>query len=381
MTASGWGGEDLRRTGGAAKEFDLRTIRIRNRKGVNDMVRKIVLWVLVCSTCLVLAACGNTSDDGGGGNGDPAVTLRLGYPPESGSAEDLAAQAFKEYVESESGGSITVNLFPGGQLGSETEMAEQCQMGTTEMIAVGEIAAVNACPEYATIMRVPYMFDSYDHLDAYLQSEMGDTGKTIMDFCLERNNMRVLGYYDRGSRQLTANIPVYSVADLENLSLRVPDVAIQVTAWKLTGAVPTSIDASELYLSLSQGLVSAQENPVDFCRSYALNEVQSYIMETNHNYGMRWIFINGDIYDSLTDNQKKILDEGAALYVETGNELVRSGEEETWKWLEENGMTIIPAEEIDLDSIKETILGGMDELSEGWDPCCVEICEQTRPAA
>ena len=359
------------------------------------MLKKMTVLLLICAIIVGMTACssgreGNGTmpeDDTQNGNvqaddvaNAPSVTLRLSYLPESGTAEDLAAQEFKKYVEEASGGSITVNLFPGGQLGTETQMGEQCQMGTTEMIAEGEIVAVNACPEYATIMRVPYMFDSYDHLDTYLQSEMGDTGKTIMDFCLERSNMRVLGYYDRGSRQLTSKTPVRSVEDLENLSLRVPDVAVQVAAWKLTGAVPTAINASELYLSLSQGLVTAQENPVDFIRGYSLNEVQSYIMETNHNYGMRWIFINGDVYDGLTDTQKAIVDEGAELYVQTANDLIHQGEEESWQWLADNGMTVIPNEEIDVASIKESILAGIDTLSDGWDPCCLEICEATRTA-
>ena len=347
------------------------------------MSKKSIALLLTCVVTFVLAACGNkTSEPGQASNaaGDPKVTIRLSYLPESGTTEDQAAQAFKEYVEDASAGSITVNLFPGGQLGSETQMGEQCQLGTTEMIAVGEIAAVNACPEYATIMRVPYMFDSYEHLDAYLQSSMGDTDKTIMDLCLERNNMRVLGYYDRGSRQLTSKTPVHTVSDLENMALRVPDVAIQVAAWKLTGVVPTAISASELYLSLSQGLVTAQENPVDFIKGYSLNEVQDYIMETNHNYGMRWIFINEDAYNGLTDRQKTVMDEGAALYVRTANELIHASEAETWQWLADNGMTVIPAEEIDLESIKSSIMSGIAELSADWDPCCLEICESTRPA-
>ena len=345
-------------------------------------MKKYLVCILILAMVLTFAACGqggSQEPSGGDVSEDPQVTLRLGYLPESGTNEDKAANLFKEYIEEASGGSILVNLYPGGQLGSETEMAEQCEMGTTEMVAVGEIVAVNACPEYATIMRVPYMFDSYDHLDAYLQSEMGDTGKTIMDLCEEREHMKVLGYYDRGSRQLTANKAVTSVADLKDMDLRVPEVKVQVDAWKLTGAVPTPIAASELYLSLSQGLVDGQENPVDFIKGYALNEVQSYIMQTNHNDGMRWIFITDSVYNNLTDNQKAVLDEGAALYVKEANDLIHASEEETWKWLGENGMTVIKNEDIDIESIKNAIIGGIDSLSADWDPCCIEICEATRP--
>lgn len=74
------------------------------------------------------------------------------------------------------------------------------------------------------------------------------------------------------------------------------------------------------------------------------------------------------------------MDEGAALYVRTANELIHASEAETWQWLADNGMTVIPAEEIDLESIKSSIMSGIAELSADWDPCCLEICESTRPA-
>ena len=309
---------------------------------------------------------------------DPPVVLRLAYLPENGSLEDSAAREFKKYIEEKSNKNITIHLFPGGQLGSEGHMTEQCQFGTTEMVAVGEIAAVNAAPEYATIMRVPYLFDSYAHLETYLNSKMGDTGKTIMDILRERRGLRTLGYYNRGARQLTANKAVRSVEDLKHLSLRVPDVAVQVAAWRMTGAIPTAISAGELYLSLNQGLVNAQENPVDFIKGYALNEVQSHIMETNHNYGMRWILINDKIYQSLTDQQKAVLEDAVKHYVNIANESISAEEKSTWQWFAENGMTVIRANEIDYASIKNAIMSGVDSLSKGWAPCCLEICEATR---
>ena len=58
--------------------------------------------------------------------------------------------------------------------------------------------------------------------------------------------------------------------------------------------------------------------------------------------------------------------------------MVHEESEKTWQWLTENGMTAIRADEIDIASIKNAIMAGIDELSADWDPCCVEICEKTR---
>lgn len=309
---------------------------------------------------------------------DPKVTIRLGYLPEVDTFEDAVAKDFKEYVESESNGSITVVLFPGGQLGGETEMTEQVKMGATEMLMVGELTAIDAVPAYATVLRVPYLFDSIEHIERFLEYPMSDTGLTIPEMVQSAIGIRTLGYYSRGSRQLTSNKPVYSVEDLYGLKLRVPSVAISVAAWKETGAVPTAIEAGELYLALQQGLVEAQENPVDFIAGKSLNEVQKYLIMTNHQYGMRWLMINNDFFNSLTENQQNILIEAGKRYTEMGNKLIAETEAETTQKLIDLGMILIPTTEIDIDSIKNVILAHIDELGADWSPSAMEAVEATR---
>lgn len=336
--------------------------------------------VMLCLVMLFsLAACsGNNNEDEKTEKADEKVVIRLGYLPEAESFEGKVAQQFKEYVEEESGGSIEVNLFPGGQLGGETEMTEQVKMGTTEMLMVGELTAIDALPEYATALRVPYLFDSIEHVERFLNEPMSDTGKTIPEMVKEKIGIRTLGYYSRGARQLTAGKEVKGLDDLKGMKLRVPSVAVTVDAWTLTGAVPTSVEAGELYMSLSQGLVEAQENPVDFIAGSSLNEVQKYLMMTNHQYGMRWLMINEAFFTSLSEEQQKILTEGGKQYTENGNKLVAETEKEVIQKLEDGGMTVIPSEDIDIDSIKDAILSHIDELGKDWDPASLEAVEATR---
>ena len=342
------------------------------------MKRVLIAWLMILILTMgYLSGCSQNEND------DPLATekdvvIRLGYLPEVDSIDDLAAKTFQEYVEKESNGTIKVNLYPGGQLGSETEMTEQCKMGTTEMIAVGEISAIDVVPEFATVLRLPYIFDSYEHLIRYLSEPMGSTGKTIPELITERSDIHTLNYYSRGSRQLTANKPIYSVDDLKGVKLRVPSIAISVDSWKLTGAVPTSVEAGELYLALQQGLVEAQENPVDFIKSKSLNEVQKYLMKTNHQYGMRWIMINETFYQSLSENQRNIIEEGSKLYSETGDKLLIEIEGDIQNDLIKNGMTLIETKDIDIESIKNFILSDIKNLSKDWDPSVIDAVEKTR---
>lgn len=45
----------------------------------------------------------------------------------------------------------------------------------------------------------------------------------------------------------------------------------------------TPLDFSELYIGLQQGLVDAQENPLDIFLSSKFYEQQDYVINTKHN--------------------------------------------------------------------------------------------------
>jgi TRAP-type C4-dicarboxylate transport system substrate-binding protein len=131
-------------------------------------------------------------------------------------------------------------------------------------------------------------------------------------------------------------------------------------------------------MSLQQGLVEAQENPVDFIAGKSLNEVQKYLIQTNHQYGMRWLMINNDFFNSLTENQQNILIEAGKRYSELGNKLIAETEEKTTQKLVDLGMTLIPASEVDVDSIKNAIVSKIDVLGSDWNPAAMEAVEATR---
>ena len=62
------------------------------------------------------------------------VTMTIAHPepPDPLNFIHSAALAFQDYVQTASGGKITVKLAPGGQLGDSAEMPKQIQMGVIE---------------------------------------------------------------------------------------------------------------------------------------------------------------------------------------------------------------------------------------------------------
>jgi TRAP-type C4-dicarboxylate transport system substrate-binding protein len=60
----------------------------------------------------------------------------------------------------------------------------------------------------------------------------------------------------------------------------------------------------EVFTSLSQGVIDAQENPVTVIYTNSLWEVQKYLTLTGHVYGPHVVLVSGATWGKLTADQK-----------------------------------------------------------------------------
>lgn len=108
-------------------------------------------------------------------------------------------------------------------------------------------------------MTAPFLFENYDHahrtIDAFVMPWMNEG--------LASHDAIGLSMFDYGFRQTTTKgIPVKVATDLKGVKIRVPPSTGLLAAFDVVGANTQKIAYSELYTSLKQGVVVAQENPV-----------------------------------------------------------------------------------------------------------------------
>ncbi|MPM76934.1 Sialic acid-binding periplasmic protein SiaP [bioreactor metagenome] len=89
-----------------------------------------------------------------------------------------------------------------------------------------------------------------------------------------------------------------------------------VDLFKLLGADPVTMNASELYTALSQGAVDGQENPADMTITQKFCEVLDYM--TTWGYSCEPIILSTSMktWESLSDVDKKIFEEAAIIACE-----------------------------------------------------------------
>ena len=191
--------------------------------------------------------------------------------------------------------------------------------------------------------------------DAKLDGEAGEKLKEILD----EYGLHCMGIAENGFRQLTnSRQEVKSVEDMKNLKIRVAGSNLLMECYKRWGADATNMNWSETYTALQQKTVEGQENPLPAIDAASVQEVQPYCSLWNANYDCLFFCINGDIYNSLTPEQQKVIDECGKLATDYEREINRAGDDEIMsRWQNENGVTITQNEDMDIDSFKNAVDG------------------------
>ncbi len=262
------------------------------------------------------------------------ITLKLGHLANEDNPWHKAAVKFGEELSALTDGRIAVEVFPNESLGREMDLINGMQLGTTEMTITGE-SLQNWAP-MAALLAVPYAYMSLEHMD---EVASGDIGEQIKAQIIENAQVRPIAYFARGPRNLTSNRPITTPADLNGLKLRVPNVPLFLNVWQALGAAPTPMAFSEVFTSLQNGTIDAQENPLALIKSASFNEVQTHVNLTQHVRSWIYLTISELTWDSLSAEDQAAVMEAAARAQAYERELFLTDEDALAAELAAAGMT------------------------------------------
>lgn len=266
-----------------------------------------------------------------------ARTLQIGYIMADNDPADLAAKKFKEIIEAKSGGSLRAVLHPNGLLGGERSLWEGMQIGSVDIAITGVGPISFFTPQYAGV-QMYYAVRDYSHLERVFN---GDVGNEIRNALLRAKGGRVLDWWYRGARNITANKAIRQPADLKGLKLRTPEGKIYLEAWNALGASPTPMALGELFNALEQGVVDGQENPLELILTQHYNEVQSHVSLTEHQLVPYLFAVREQTFTSMSEQQQQIVREAALEAGAYEKDLVRQNEGVYKNKLAEAGMAVV----------------------------------------
>jgi len=322
-------------------------------------MKKVMVFVLfACLSCALAFA---------GGKGEAASTKKAinanvasVYAAEGNIHEGMVK--FKELVEKNSNGRIKITVHAAGGLGGEREVVEGLSAGTIEMGAHGGMDIFLYAQEYEVFEEM-FIIRDLDHLKKFWDT----IGKEIVQDVAKRKGILTVGTVPRGSRYITANIPIKHPNDLKGKKIRLPDHKFRIRYFESMGALPTIVAFPELYMALKTGVVDAQENPPETIYNYKYYEAQKYLIPTRHLFASNRYAVSQKWLDRLdkedqalilnawkdaTDYANKLVPDPDAFYVD--------------KLVKEKGMILVS--DVDRDAFAKAAAPVHAEFSKKWKP-------------
>ena len=168
----------------------------------------------------------------------------------------------------------------------------------------------------------------------------------------ETQNMHLLGFLQNATFRLTtSNRELKTLDDFKGLQIRTMENANHMELWRAIGAQPTPLAWSEVFVSLQNRMIDAEENAADTVLSSNLQEVQKYLAFTNHILYCNQICISKQAWDALAPAYQAALDQAVADAIAYMRPQLESIDVESKAKLAELGMGMIEYDAAFYDSV------------------------------
>jgi len=247
-----------------------------------------------------------------------------------------AANWFKEEVESAFPGKYEIVVHHSGALGSETQVLQQIQLGTTQM-SVCTTGPIEAFVPEIKALEMPFLFPSYEAADSVLDGPIGQD----LAARLNGQGFVALHFLDNGFRNVTnAKQPIRTPEDVAGMKIRTMEAPTHLAIWRAIGANPTPM-AWPIFTALQQGVIDGQENPVAVIHAAKLFEAgQKYLTLSRHVYSALVFIANKNFIDQLPEADREVFLAAARNASLKGRAFIRDNEARQLAELRDAGMEI-----------------------------------------
>ena len=342
---------------------------VRNEEDGNTIMRTPFRTLsLAVAMLFVLVACNGTAGDSPSPDGpsptsdDPEPSVAESAPPATGEEIELTlahsyqtdhahhrcgAEALATNLEERNVG-LTIEIFPASQLGPDADRFTSVSNGDIDIDLQGA-SAIAATMPVVGVVDAAYVFDDADHVFEFLET---DTFTDLQAEALDATGVHLLDAWWFGMRQFTANSPIRHPDDFEGLRMRFPDTPRYLANAEALGAEAVAVAFEEVYLSLQQGVIDGQENPIPTIASLNLPEVQSHVSLTAHQAGFQFVIVADATWQQLSADQQTALTEAIREVRAEDRQCIEDDEQLFLdEWAESGDMEVV--EDVDRDAFIE----------------------------
>ena len=221
------------------------------------------------------------------------------------------------------------------ELGLEKDYFAYMSQGISVDYAVVAPSHMSTFSQMATLMDMPFLFRDLDHWNQVLDQ---DGLKPIADDVAEKADVLLIGYAGGGTRHLIVNKPVTTIAEIEQLPIRVMGAPIQTRIFEAIRTAPTVIAYSEVYNAIQTGVIAAAENEAAGIEQMKFYEVGPHIALTAHAITVRPLCFSGKTFRNLPEDLQAAIARAGREAGAYGREVESSEDSEKLAQMEKDGL-------------------------------------------
>lgn len=253
-----------------------------------------------------------------GAFGASAESWRMAHKMPPDSVEGKLFQAFADKVAEKTAGAIEISVYPNEQLGKDDTVLEQLQIGTVHVYPEGISYLQKWAPDFKWTS-APFLFDDREHWVRFMAT---DLVKSWLDKVEQEAGIAVIGdstAFVRGPyRVMVTDKPWSSLEEMRGLKLRLHPDELAAAAWRHLGAEVRTLPWTEVYESISRGVVDAVNSPVALVEPMKFYEVAPHIIRHDeYPQGMAFM-TNAEGWNALDEEtRQQVLDAYAEVAAES----------------------------------------------------------------
>src|SRR5258707_11915201 len=229
-------------------------------------------------------------------------TFSFAYDQPPTTAYGIAANIFNDKLKELSGGKMSINQFPGAQLGQEPQMLQKMRAGDIDFVITSTANASTLAPQ-AGVFSMHFIFRDQAHLAKALADPAiaAEFRAMIKD---QVQGAQVLGLLTMGMRNRYSKQEVKSVDDVKGKKVRVQATKTEDTHFPAYGAQTVHMPFGDVYTSLQTDVVNVAENGVNVYLANKHYEVAPVLSMTEHEANNNCICVSENTWNSLTPEQQ-----------------------------------------------------------------------------
>ncbi|HEY2562024.1 MAG TPA: TRAP transporter substrate-binding protein [Caldimonas sp.] len=289
-------------------------------------------------------------------------------------AYGLAGNLFDAKLKELSGGTMSINQFPGAQLGQEPQMLQKMRAGDIDFVITSTANASTLAPQ-AGVFSLHFLFRD----QAHLQKALADPAIAEEFRAMVKDQVQgahVLGLMTMGMRNMYSKQEIRSIDDVKGKKVRVQATKTEDTHFPAYGAQTVHMPFGDVYTSLQTGVVNVAENGINVYLANKHYEVAPVLSITEHEANNNCIWVSDKTWNSLTPDQQRWVQAAADEVSKREPAMALKLEKDSEDKLKSIGVKVV--DNVDKSGFMKAASPVQDQLAAELGPHAVKLLKMVR---